>query len=98
MIVTWNVRGFNQEVKHKELRLFVRRNKVNLIVVCEHRVRQDREKVIINKSLPGWEWCSNANINVRGRLWVAWNSKEISFTKMVDTEQYIHGLVDINNT
>lgn len=24
---------------HKEIKLFVRRNKVNLIVICEHRVR-----------------------------------------------------------
>ncbi|KAK6791537.1 hypothetical protein RDI58_010618 [Solanum bulbocastanum] len=48
-------------MKQKEVRLFVRRNKVNLTAICEHKVTQDRENHIINSSLPGWEWCTNAN-------------------------------------
>ena len=70
---------------------------MSLIVLCEHRVSQDREKLIINKSLPDWELCTNANTNVRGRLWVIWNSKKISFKKVAETEQYIHELVGIYN-
>lgn len=71
MIVTQNVRGFNQEVKHREMRMSIRKNKVSLKAIYEHRVREDRASRIINKVMPGWEWTTNATNNVRGRIQVA---------------------------
>lgn len=53
MIVTQNVRGFNQEVKHREMRMSIRKNKVSLKAIYEHRVREDRASRIINKVMPG---------------------------------------------
>ncbi|KAK6784679.1 hypothetical protein RDI58_018134 [Solanum bulbocastanum] len=93
--VTWNVRGFNQKVKHKELRLFIKRNKVNLIAIYEHRVRDERVSIIIKKNMAGWNWCTNECNNVRGRIWVIWNPNEVTFTRKEDAVQYIHRLVMI---
>ncbi|KAK4729836.1 hypothetical protein R3W88_022824 [Solanum pinnatisectum] len=98
MIVTWNVRGFNQEVKHKELRLLLKMNKFNLIAIYEHRARADKASFIIRKNMAGWNWCTNDNNNVRGRIWVIWNTNEVTFTKKEDASQYIHGLVMIKHS
>lgn len=68
MIVTWNVRGSNQEVKHREIRLFIRRNKVKLIAIYDHRVIKQRVKCIVNKIMPGWEWATNASNIVKERI------------------------------
>ncbi|KAK4718894.1 hypothetical protein R3W88_017232 [Solanum pinnatisectum] len=91
MLVTWNVRGFDQEVKHKEMRLFLRRNKVNMIAIYEHRVREDRVSSIINKIMPSWEWCTNYANNMRGSIWVVWNPGVINFTTIENSAQHIHG-------
>ncbi|KAK6803540.1 hypothetical protein RDI58_001324 [Solanum bulbocastanum] len=98
MIVTWNVRSFNQKVKHKELRLFIKRNKVNLIAIYEHRVRDDRASIIIKKNMAGWNWCTHESNNVRGRIWVIWNPNEVTFTRKEDAVQYIHGLIMIKQS
>ncbi|KAK6778012.1 hypothetical protein RDI58_024730 [Solanum bulbocastanum] len=62
------------------MRLFLRRNKVNMIVICEYRVREDRVSSIINKIMPSREWCTNSANNVRGNIWVVWNLGVINFT------------------
>jgi len=98
MIVTWNVRGFNQEVKHKELRLFVRRNKVTIIAIFEHRVRKEKVGRIINKIMPGWEWCTNHTNEVRGRIWGVWNPSIVKFTRVETSVQYVHGMVDMQQS
>lgn len=33
MLVTWNVRGFNQEAKQREMRRFISRIKVSIIAI-----------------------------------------------------------------
>lgn len=95
MIVTWNVRGFNQEVKHREMRLFIRRNKVKLIAIYEQRVREQRVKCIINKIMPGWEWATNASNTVKERIWVVWDANKVNFEHTETSAQHIHGLLTI---
>ncbi|KAK6793474.1 hypothetical protein RDI58_006927 [Solanum bulbocastanum] len=95
MLVTWNVRGFNQEVKHKELRLFVKRNKVTIIAILEHRVRKEKAGSIINKIMPRWEWCTN---KVRGRIWIVWNPNMVEFKRVESSVQYVHGMVDMQQS
>ncbi|KAH0652021.1 hypothetical protein KY290_032498 [Solanum tuberosum] len=96
--ITWNVRGFNQEVKHKELRLFIRRNKVSIIAIFEHRVREEKAWSNINKIMPGWEWCTNATTEFRGRIWVVWNPSIVKFTRMETSVQCIHGMVGMQQS
>lgn len=90
MIVTWNVRGLNKEVKQKEIRLFIRRNKVQLLTIFEHRVRNDRASKVVNKLMPGWDNCTNAAVNLRVKIQVIWNPDEINFVKQEATSQHVH--------
>ncbi|KAK6785297.1 hypothetical protein RDI58_018752 [Solanum bulbocastanum] len=80
------------------MRLFLRRNKVNMIAICEYRVREDRVSSIINKIMPNWEWCTNSVNNVRGRIWVIWNPDVINFTIVENSEQHIHGQVEMQGS
>lgn len=70
MIITWNVRGFNKVFKHKELRVFMKENKVNMIAISEHRVHEAKADKIIKKILPGWKWYHNVSTSCKGRIWV----------------------------
>lgn len=54
MIILWNVRGFNQGVKQIELRILLKRNKVTLIAIYEHRLREEKSSSIINRIMPSW--------------------------------------------
>ncbi|XP_075078411.1 uncharacterized protein LOC142164323 [Nicotiana tabacum] len=45
--------------------------------------------------MPGWSWCHNATNSCKGRLWVIWNPKSISFTVIESIAQIIHGQVKI---
>ncbi|KAM3232337.1 hypothetical protein P3L10_017696 [Capsicum annuum] len=68
MMVAWNVRGFNQQLEQKELKLFIQRNKVSFISISEHRVRADKTKAIMNKVMLGWAWITNDAATIRGKI------------------------------
>lgn len=91
MIVACNIRGFNQILKQKELKVFLSKNNVIIITINEHIVRADKASSIINKVMSGWSWVTNATSTVRGKIWVAWNPDELIFIGLETTEQYIHG-------
>lgn len=40
-IKAWNIKGFNNPLKQKEVRLFVFRNKLDFVVTVETRVRDN---------------------------------------------------------
>lgn len=72
---------------------FISRNKVSLIAIYEHRVRDHRTSSLLNKCMPGWEWATNASNNVRGRIWVVWNANRVSFEHKESSAQHLHGVI-----
>ncbi|KAH0644915.1 hypothetical protein KY284_032799 [Solanum tuberosum] len=48
--------------------------------------------------MPGWEWCTNDTNEVRGRIWVVWNPNMVKFTRVESSVQYVHGLVDMQQS
>lgn len=97
-IVTWIVRGFNKAHKQKEMKNFLKKQKIILIVIVEHTVQSSKEKEVINKCAPGWSWCSNSKVTERGRIWILWDANSIQFTMLQSHTQYIHGIVKNNNS
>ncbi|XP_019244243.1 PREDICTED: uncharacterized protein LOC109224111 [Nicotiana attenuata] len=97
-IVTWNVRGFNKVHKQKEMKIFLEKQKINLIAIVEHRVQNAKEKEVINKCAPGWSWCSNSKATERGRIWILWDANSIQFTMLQSHTQYIHGIIKNNSS
>ncbi|XP_019232084.1 PREDICTED: uncharacterized protein LOC109212845 [Nicotiana attenuata] len=93
-IVTWNVRVFNKVHKQKEMKIFLKKHKISLIAIVEHRVQSNKEREIINKCAPGWSWCSNSSDTEKGRIWILWDTTSIQFTLIEKHAQYIHGIVE----
>lgn len=94
MIVSWNVSGFNQRVKQKKLKVFLRTNKVSIIAIYEHRVKVERSRSI-NKVIPGWKWCVNATNQSRGRIWVAWDPNRVKYEMMEHSIQFIYRKIQL---
>ncbi|XP_019228707.1 PREDICTED: uncharacterized protein LOC109209818 [Nicotiana attenuata] len=84
---------FNKVFKLKELKEFVKINKVEIIAIYEHRVSESKAEKIITKTLPGWKWCHNVSSTCKGRIWVIWNSNRLQFTMTGSHVQMIHGVV-----
>ncbi|XP_019258106.1 PREDICTED: uncharacterized protein LOC109236386 [Nicotiana attenuata] len=79
--------------EHKELKEFVKTNKVEIIAIYEHRVSEAKAEKIITKILPGWKWCHNVSNTCKGRIWVLWNPNIVQFTMTGSYAQLIHGTV-----
>ncbi|XP_075101938.1 uncharacterized protein LOC142177361 [Nicotiana tabacum] len=95
-VVTWNVRGLNKTYKHKELRIAIKENKMGLLTVLEHRIKECKAEKIIKKIVPGWEWVSNYGNNTTGRFWILWNPHVICFTLLEMDPQFIHGQIKVH--
>lgn len=69
-------------VKQKKIKIFLRKNKVSVIAISEHRVQNNIDDRLLNKLLPRWRWSINASTNIRGRLWVIWDPNEVVFQQV----------------
>lgn len=85
----WNVRGCNKPYKQKEIRIYLQRNKVDVAVLVETRVKQENSKKIVGKICRGWEFVNNYSTAVNGRIWVCWNPKMVQVTLLRQHEQAI---------
>ncbi|XP_019255064.1 PREDICTED: uncharacterized protein LOC109233643 [Nicotiana attenuata] len=92
-IIVWNVRGMNKVYKQKELKTFIRENKVVLIAVLENRVKETKAESIIKKIFNNWRWIANYSQAPRGRIWIAWDQKKVDFEGYKMHQQYIIGEV-----
>lgn len=69
-ILIWNVRGCNKLFKQKEVKLFLQRNKVDIAILLETRVKKDKAPRIMGKMCRGWEYINNYRSAVNGRIWL----------------------------
>ncbi|XP_060178324.1 uncharacterized protein LOC132608297 [Lycium barbarum] len=90
-VITWNIRGINKLYKHRELKVFIKENKVGVIAIVEHRVKEIRADKLIKKLVPGWSWCNNYNSCLKGRIWTLWNPNLVDFHMLHEHGQLIHG-------
>lgn len=77
--------------------MFLRKNKVSIIAIYEHRVKEERSRNILNKIMPSCEWCTNATTQRRGKIWVAWDPNKVRYQVTNTATQYIHGTMQLRN-
>ncbi|XP_070023440.1 uncharacterized protein LOC142179626 [Nicotiana tabacum] len=92
-IIVWNVRGMNKVYKQKELKKFIRENKVVLIADLENRVKETKAEGIIKKIFNNWRWTANYSQAPGGRIWIAWDQTRVDFKGYEMHQQYIIGEV-----
>lgn len=71
-LCTWNIRGLNKPHKQKELRLFLRKYKVDVMGCLETRVKERKSARIISQVAREWNVCCNYNAHPNGRIWLLW--------------------------
>ena len=76
-VVAWNSRGCNSAPRARQITEFVRHNKVSIIGVLESKIQKVNESEVCKRLLPGWQFCTNSTNADPGRIWLAWNQREM---------------------
>ncbi|GAV71772.1 LOW QUALITY PROTEIN: Exo_endo_phos domain-containing protein/DUF4283 domain-containing protein, partial [Cephalotus follicularis] len=93
----WNVRGLNNPSKHREVSHFILSNKISLLVLLETRLRESNVNHVVKSIRRQWNFCSNHNASLPGRIVVVWDSAHIVFVPICVNEQALHGKVTLPN-
>ncbi|XP_019253761.1 PREDICTED: uncharacterized protein LOC109232443 [Nicotiana attenuata] len=96
-LCTWNITGLNKAHKPKELKLFMRKHKIDFIGCLETRVKELKAKRIVHKVCSDWRCCWNYKEHPSGRIWLMWRSNIEVQILMLD-EQFIHCEVQERST
>ncbi|XP_074300707.1 uncharacterized protein LOC141632011 [Silene latifolia] len=88
-VASWNVRGFNNPIKQKEVSDFIWSNKVDIMAILETRVKKSKASKILKKTFSQWIGVCNYDKHYNSRIWVLFNPKTVSFTDIVMEEQII---------
>ena len=68
-ILVWNVRGFNNLLKQREVVGRIRRLNINVVCLLETRVRHNKMLKIFNNQFSSWKLHHNYNDAPNGRIW-----------------------------
>lgn len=87
------MRGLNKLYKKKELMRIIKKEKIVVLAIVEHMVKQQNARTTINKVVQGWCWHANFNSDSRGIIWLVWDSRLADIIVKDTNSQYIHCLV-----
>ncbi|XP_058722962.1 uncharacterized protein LOC131594771 [Vicia villosa] len=90
MISTWNVRGMNKDIRHREVSSYLHSMQVPIIALLETRVKQDKADRIRSKFGNKWSFTDNYSHHYNGRIWIMWKTHEIKIKVLQIEEQFIH--------
>ncbi|KAK7259513.1 hypothetical protein RIF29_25122 [Crotalaria pallida] len=68
-ILVWNIRGFNNPQKQRELRNLCRLNNIGVVVLIENKLRVSTYKAILENFAPGWGYAINIEEHPVGRIY-----------------------------
>ena len=86
----WNVRGMNKRYNHKEIKLLLLQNKINMAGLIETRVKEKNMKTVLNGIVPGWKMINNYNGSPNGRIWLTWDDNWYEVKEITSSAQILH--------
>ncbi|XP_028547713.1 uncharacterized protein LOC110116364, partial [Dendrobium catenatum] len=96
-IAAWNVRGFNNPVKVKLCRDLIAAYRLKLLCILEAKIQsnvaQDPWFLFSHSLFENEKSFDNFSCSSPGRIWIKWDSAQISFTPLSASSQVIHGIV-----
>ncbi|GAV78745.1 Exo_endo_phos domain-containing protein [Cephalotus follicularis] len=96
-VAAWNVRGFNDPSKHREVTCFISSNNISLLGILESRVRHPNLDQLL-RSINNYLKCySNHSVATLRRILVIWDPSLINFIPIFVNDQAIHGKVLLSN-
>ncbi|XP_009765971.2 uncharacterized protein [Nicotiana sylvestris] len=94
-LVTWNIREMNKVPRQKEVKKYIRSNKVNMIAILEHKIKEQKAEQIIREITTWWHCLANYEHNSKGRIWLLWDANKIECQVKGKSSQFIHVVVHI---
>jgi len=94
----WNIRGMFNPVKKAEVRRLITFNNLSLIGFIETKVPENLFVSISSLLFKNWKWVANYDFSSRGRIWVSWDPKFISFEILSINDQAVHGRIKFNHS
>lgn len=88
-IASWNVRGFNDPSKHREVFDFVHKKNIQIMSLLETKVKHDNEANIFGKSFKNWNLLSNSNSDSTARIWVCWDPQFCNIVSISKSTQFV---------
>lgn len=89
----WNIRELDIPIKKAEVKNLVTSRKIKLLVLIDTKtLQQDHDSVFVSM-FPRWSLCTNYSCTDKGRIWVAWDPKFLTFMPINITDRAIHGKV-----
>ncbi|XP_071729005.1 uncharacterized protein [Rutidosis leptorrhynchoides] len=78
-VASWNIRGMNTVDKQKELKLFIKNEKLNMCVVLETHLKKSKIVEVCNNVFENWEWISNVVYSPNScRIVLGWNPEKVN--------------------
>lgn len=90
----WNVRGFNQSLKHSNVKEWISSSEVKFGCILETRVKEKKAEKILGTSFRDWSLITNYECSQGGRIWVLWRDS-VNITPVYKTDQMITCAVDL---
>ena len=84
------MRGINDPIKQREAASFVRKNKLSLFGLIEHKIKEVNCNKIINTMFPSWSFVHNSIIAPGGRICVVWDPSILNLSVVSQTSQSMH--------
>lgn len=95
IISSWNIRGYNDPVKHGFVHGHVTQHKVDVLALLETRVRPGKEDSLLRKWRV-WNHANNMPMARNGRIWLFWREM-VNLTIIKMTSQMIHCEIVMGN-
>lgn len=93
---SWNVRGFNKELKHSVVRGWIDNRDFKFDCILETRVKESKAGRILNSVFREWSSITNYEDSVGGRIWFLWRDS-VRITPVYKTNQLITVMVEMDN-
>lgn len=86
----WNVRGFNNPRKQKDVLGLIHENKVGLCGLVETKIQPKNARNVIQNMFNSWSVTSNFHTHKGGRILVAWLPSVFDITVIMATTEFVH--------
>nr|XP_016466470.1 PREDICTED: uncharacterized protein LOC107789209 [Nicotiana tabacum] len=89
-LVVLEYKGGNKRYKQKEVREYIRSNKIKLVGLVETKVKEGNAQRISKAIVPGWNVLTNYKDARNGRIWLLLDTNHLIVTGLKDDAQMIH--------
>jgi len=97
-MLVWNIRGLNSSNKQEDIKLFLKKQGVGLVVLVETKVKKENISRVANKLFMGWRWYTNMDSNHEVRIWIVWREQDYQMQVMREREWIVHYKAIYNST